>query len=119
MIVKEYTEEFYKVNLRVGYVEDTPEKTSRFLNDLQMEILDEISILSPKTIEEVAYQSALRAEEKITRKQNARTGHGLGRGRGQSFGKGSTTKSNEEGSNSKTLGHIENEGNTRGTRPYQ
>ena len=81
MTVKEYTEEFYKVNLRVGYVEDTPEKTMRFVNGLRMEILDEISILSPKTIEE-AYQSALKAEEKIAKKQNDRRGRGSGRGRG-------------------------------------
>ena len=51
MIVKEYTEEFYKVNLRAGYVEDTCEKIAKFVNGLWMEI-DEISILSPKTIEE-------------------------------------------------------------------
>ena len=58
-----------------------------------MDILDEISILSPKTIEE-AYQSALKVEEKIVRKQNARRGRGFGRGR--------TTNSNEEGSSLKT-----------------
>lgn len=52
MTVKEYIEEFYRVNLRAGYIEDTPEKTSRFLNGLKLEILDEISILSLKTIEE-------------------------------------------------------------------
>jgi len=50
--MKEYTEEFYRVNLRVGYVEDTLEKIARFANGLRMEILDEISIISPKTIEE-------------------------------------------------------------------
>jgi len=42
-----------------------------------MEILDEISILSPKSIEE-AYQSALKAEEKITTKKNSRRGCGSG-----------------------------------------
>ena len=52
MMVKEYTEEFYKLNLRVGYVEDTPEKTARFVNGLRGEIIDEISILSPRTIDE-------------------------------------------------------------------
>lgn len=26
MIVKEYTKEFYKVNIRVGYVEDNPKR---------------------------------------------------------------------------------------------
>jgi len=69
MTIKEYTEEFYKVNLKAGYVEDTPEKTMRFVNGLWMEI----------TIEE-AYQSALKVEEKITRKQNARRKRGSGRG---------------------------------------
>eukprot|EP00253_Pinus_taeda_P021340 PITA_21340 len=116
--VKEYTEEFYKVNLRSGYVEDTPEKTTRFVNGLWMEILNEISILSPKTIEE-AYQSALKSEEKIARKQNARRGRGSGRGRGQTFGRGRTTNSNEEGSSLKTSGQTEREGNTRGGRSYQ
>ena len=33
MTVKEYTEEFYWVNLRVGYTKDTPEKTVRFGRD--------------------------------------------------------------------------------------
>jgi len=67
MTVKEYTEEFYRVNLRAGYTDDTPEKTARYVNGLRMEILDEISILSPRNIEE-AFQSAVKAEEKINRK---------------------------------------------------
>ena len=67
MTVKEYTEEFYQVNLRAGYTEDTPENTARFVNGIRLEILDEISILSPKTIEDT-YQSALKEEENITRK---------------------------------------------------
>lgn len=71
--MKEYTKEFYQVNLRASYMEDTPEKIARYVNGLRLEILDEISILSPKNIEE-AYQSAMKAEEKITRKQNARRG---------------------------------------------
>jgi len=61
MTVKEYTKEFYRVNLRAGYTEDTQKNTSRFLNGLRLEILYEISILSPKTIEE-AYQSSLKVE---------------------------------------------------------
>ena len=52
MTVKEYTEEFYRVNLRAGYSEDTLEKTTRFVNGLRLEILDDISILSQKIIEE-------------------------------------------------------------------
>lgn len=44
-----------------------------------MEILDEISILSPRNIEE-DFQSAGKAEEKINRKQNNRKGWGNDRG---------------------------------------
>ena len=51
MTIKEYTEEFYNLNLRAGYVEETPEKTARFVNGLRGEILDEIGILSPRTLE--------------------------------------------------------------------
>lgn len=47
-------------------MEDAPEKTSRYINGLRMEIQDEISMLSPKTIE--AYQCALKEKEKIARK---------------------------------------------------
>jgi len=57
MTIEVYTEDFYRVNLQVGYVEDNQEKTARFLNGLWMEILDEINILSPRSVEE-AYQSS-------------------------------------------------------------
>ena len=48
MIVNEYTEEFYKIKLRVGYVEDTPDKTKIFVNDQRIEMLYAINILSLK-----------------------------------------------------------------------
>ena len=52
MKVKEYTKEFYKVSIRAGQIQDTDEKVARYVNGLRMEIQDEISVLSPKTIEE-------------------------------------------------------------------
>ena len=52
MTTREYTEEFYQVNLRAGHVEDTPEKIARYINGLRLDIQDEINILSPRTIEE-------------------------------------------------------------------
>jgi len=106
------------VNLSIGYREDTPEKTARFVNGLRLEILDEISILSLRNIEE-AYESALKAEEKLTRKHNSRRGRGTGKGKGQCFGKGRTTNKSEEGSSSKTSRTVEKDGSTRGGRPYQ
>eukprot|EP00253_Pinus_taeda_P012243 PITA_12243 len=71
MPVKEYTEEFYRLNIRIGHVEDDLEKVARYINGLRYEIQDEISLLSLKTVED-AYQAALKAEEKLLRKQNQR-----------------------------------------------
>eukprot|EP00253_Pinus_taeda_P002171 PITA_02171 len=86
MTVKEYTKEFYKVSIRAGQTQDTDEKVARYVNGLRMDIQDEISILSPKTVEE-AYQMALRAEEKLMRKQSTKGRGGDARGRG-SFSRG-------------------------------
>eukprot|EP00253_Pinus_taeda_P026966 PITA_26966 len=118
MTVKEFTEEFYKLNLRAGYVEDTPEKIARFVNGLRGEILDEIGILSPRTLDN-AYQFALKAEEKINQKQNARRGGGTGRGKGKFFGRGRGKGSSEEGSSSKSAGTTEKDNSTREGRPAQ
>ena len=71
MIVKEYTQELYKLNIRVGHVEDDVEKVARYINGLRYNIQDEISLRNLKTIED-AYQEALKVEEKIQRKKNHR-----------------------------------------------
>lgn len=84
--MREYIEEFYKVNLRAGYVEDTLEKLARYINGLRLDIQDETNMISLRTIEE-AYQCALKAEEKITRKHNSGRGHGFAKGKGQATGK--------------------------------
>lgn len=72
LTMKEYIEEFYKVRIRAGQIQDTDEKVARYINGLRMEIQDEITVLSPKTVEE-AYQMVLKAEEKLMRKQSARS----------------------------------------------
>eukprot|EP00253_Pinus_taeda_P023790 PITA_23790 len=71
-----------------------------------MEILDEISILSPNNMEE-AYQSAIKVEEKLNRRQKARRGRGSTRGRGQSYGRGRTASNSEEANSSRTSGTAE------------
>ena len=71
MIVKEFTEEFYKVIIRARQIQDTQEKVARYINGLRMEIQDEMSLLSPRRVEE-ANQMALKAEGKLLRKQPAR-----------------------------------------------
>ena len=47
-----------------------------------MDIQEDISMISPRTMEE-AYQCALRADEKLMRNQNFKRGRSLDRGRGQ------------------------------------
>jgi len=68
MSVKAYTEEFYKLTIRMGHIEENMEKVARYINGLKFNIRDEIDLLSPRTIEE-AYQIALKAKEKLSKKQ--------------------------------------------------
>eukprot|EP00253_Pinus_taeda_P027901 PITA_27901 len=89
MTVREFTKEFYKLNLRAGYVEDTSEKIARFVNGLRGEILDEIGILSLQT------------------------------GKGKVYGRGRGAGPNDEGSSSKSVGTTEKENSTREGRPAQ
>ena len=79
--------ELYKVNLRESYIEDTYEKTTRYINGLRMDIQEEMCMLSHNAMEE-AYQYALKAEEKISKKQTFGRGRGVAKSRGQMTGRG-------------------------------
>jgi hypothetical protein len=46
MTVKEYTEEFYRLNIRVGHRERDDEKVSRYMNGLRYDIQDEMSMVT-------------------------------------------------------------------------
>jgi hypothetical protein len=46
MSVKEYTEEFYRINIREGHRERDDEKVSRYMNGLRYDIQDEMSMLT-------------------------------------------------------------------------
>jgi hypothetical protein len=81
MTVKEYTEEFYRLNIKACHRESDDEKVARYLNGLRYDIQDELSMVTIRTVED-AYQMALKAEEKLSRKQGQR-----GRGRSQPRGK--------------------------------
>jgi hypothetical protein len=80
MIVKEHTEEFYKLNIRVGHRESDDEKVARYLNGLRYDIQYELSMVTIRMVED-AYQMALKEEEKLSRKQGQR-------GRGKSHPRG-------------------------------
>jgi uncharacterized protein YjbK len=65
MSVKEYTEELYKINIRVGHREGDDEKVVRYMNGLQYDIQYEMSMMTLRTVED-AYQMALKVEEKLS-----------------------------------------------------
>jgi hypothetical protein len=67
MTVKEYTEEFYWLNIRTGQWERDEEKVARYINGLRYKIQDELNMMSVRIVED-AYQFALKVEEKLARK---------------------------------------------------
>jgi hypothetical protein len=84
MTVKEYTEAFYRLNIRAGHCESDDEKVTKYMNGLRYEIHDEMSMVTIRNVED-AYQIASKVEVKLARKQGQR-----GRGRSQSRGKAVT-----------------------------
>ena len=94
MIVKEYIEEFYRLNIRAGHRESDDEKVARYLNGLRYDIQDELSMLTIKTVED-AYQMALKSEKKMSRKQGQR-GRGGSHPRGKMVAQERTQKPKEE-----------------------
>jgi hypothetical protein len=108
--MKEYTKEFYRLNIRVGHREGDEEKVSRYRNGLRYEIQDEISMMTIRTIED-SYQVALKAEDKLARKQSHRSrGKCPQRGKGIVHEKSQKPKTVTEKSHS----HIERGGSSRG-----
>jgi uncharacterized protein YjbK len=71
MTVKEYTEEFYRMNIRAGHRESDDEKVVRYMNGLRYDIQDEMSMMTIRTVED-AYQMALKDKEKMSQKQGQR-----------------------------------------------
>jgi hypothetical protein len=65
--VKEYTEEFYRLNIRAGHRESNDEKVARYMNGLRYDIHDEMGMVTIRMVED-AYQMALKAEEKLSQK---------------------------------------------------
>ena len=67
MIVKEYTEEFYTLDIRSRHVDDDVEKIARYINGLRSRIQDEISFVKLESMEE-AHQYALKSGEILKKK---------------------------------------------------
>jgi hypothetical protein len=69
MTVKEYTEEFYRLGIRVGQRKRDEEKVVRYKNRLRYEIKDEINMMTIRTVEDT-YQIALKEEENLAKKKS-------------------------------------------------
>jgi hypothetical protein len=94
MSLKEYTEEFYKVNIRAGHHESDDEKVSRYMNGLRYDIQDNMSMMIIRSVED-AYQMALKDEEKLSRKKSQR-GRCRSQPRGKTIVQDRNQKSKEE-----------------------
>jgi len=64
MTVKECTEKFYRINIRVGHHESDDEKVTIYMNGLRYEIQVEMSMVTIRNVE-YAYQVSLKVEEKL------------------------------------------------------
>jgi len=52
MTVKEYTEEFYRLNIKTGHRERDDENVFRYINGMQYDIQDEINMMIVKKVED-------------------------------------------------------------------
>jgi hypothetical protein len=64
MTVKEYTEEFYRINIREGHRESDDEKVAIYMNGMINDIQYEMSMVMIRNVED-AYQISLKNEEKL------------------------------------------------------
>jgi hypothetical protein len=64
MTVKEYTEEFYRINIIEVHRESDDEKVYRYMNGMRYDIQDDMSMVTIRNVED-AYQIALKDEEKL------------------------------------------------------
>ena len=74
-------EEFQKICMRSNVSEDEGLKVARYLNGLKWNILEEMTLLSPKTVHQ-CYQLAINIEERSKRKQD-QASKSRGKGRDQ------------------------------------
>jgi hypothetical protein len=98
--VKEYTEEFYKINIRGGHQKSNDEKVSKYMNGLRYDIQDEMSMMTLQNVED-SYHMALKAEEKLSQKKGQR-GRGICQARGKTIAQDRNQKPKEEGKKPQT-----------------
>jgi hypothetical protein len=71
MTLKEYTEEFYILNISASHHESDDEKVARYMNGLRYEIQYEMIMVTIRNVED-AYQIASKEEVKLAQNQGQR-----------------------------------------------
>ncbi|XP_059075302.1 uncharacterized protein LOC131875246 [Cryptomeria japonica] len=86
MDVQKYTKEFHKLDIRAAHDKDVEEKVARYLGGFRYNIQNEMTMATPKTLEE-CYKLAMKAEDKLKRRQERQGGRRgqTNRGRGGRF----------------------------------
>ena len=89
------------------------------MNGLRFDIQDEMSLFSPKSIED-AYQCALKVEEKLNRRNNSGKRKGQAyRGKGPQTGRGKFLVQKEEAESSNQPEQPQKGRDVRGRIPFQ
>jgi hypothetical protein len=110
MTVKEYTKDFYILNIRASRQEIDDEKVTRYINGLRYEIQDDMSMVTIRNVED-SYQIASKAEEKLARKQGQK-GRGRSQSRGKAISQDRVQKPKDE--ENKSHNHLERGGSSQG-----
>jgi hypothetical protein len=109
MTGKEYTKQFYRMNIRTGQREKDDEKVSRYINGLSYEIQDEINMMSVRKVKHACH-IAVKAEEKLNRNQSQWSiRRGLNRAKRVVYDKAMKAKDENE----KSYGHFERGGSSQ------
>jgi hypothetical protein len=67
MTLKEYTKDFYRINITAIHHESDDEKVTEYMNGIRYDIQDDMIMVTIRNVED-AYKIALKAEEKLARK---------------------------------------------------
>jgi hypothetical protein len=94
MTVKKYTEEFYRLNIRVGHQKRDDEKVARYMNGLRYDIQDEMSMITIRMMK-YDFQMAVKAEEKLIQKWG-QIGRGISHPKGKSIAQDKNQKPKED-----------------------
>ena len=93
--MKEFTEEFYRLSIRLGHTDEGEKVVARYVNGLKYAIQDELSLLRFIIVRE-AYQLALKNEETLMRKSIPAKAKTIARGGRTILPKGQSSRTKNE-----------------------